>query len=232
MIAEAFLEAARRGDVAFFLKLSQSDLANVAKTQKDEDSRTLLHNACTSGNLELIKIIADAGPDAKNVQDDEGWTPLISAASSSHDNVVEYLLSIGSDVHVTNSSGRTALHYAASKGGISILRLLHKAGASANAKDATGSTPLHRAASAGKGEAVRILLGECKANIEERDATGSTPLLVALEADFPQIALLLASQGASLTAANKEGVTPMSICNQQLRDALEAASRGEAMDQD
>ena len=68
MIAEAILENARRGNLEFFLKeLPQSDL-NLAKLAKqhDEDCRTLLHNACTSGNLERVKLISDAGSDVNH----------------------------------------------------------------------------------------------------------------------------------------------------------------------
>lgn len=42
----------------------------------------------------------------------QGWTPLQSAVSCGHEEVVALLLRLGADVGAANSGGRTALHYA------------------------------------------------------------------------------------------------------------------------
>ena len=47
-----------------------------------------------------------------NLQD---WTPLHSAVSAGHTEIVKALISGGADVNAANSSGQTALHYAVSK---------------------------------------------------------------------------------------------------------------------
>ena len=46
-----------------------------------------------------------------NLQD---WTPLHSAVSAGHPEIVQALISGGADVNAANSSGQTALHYAVS----------------------------------------------------------------------------------------------------------------------
>ena len=46
-----------------------------------------------------------------NLQD---WTPLHSAVSAGHTEIVQALISGGADVNAANSSGQTALHYAVS----------------------------------------------------------------------------------------------------------------------
>ncbi len=86
----------------------------------------------------------------------------------------------------------------ASKGNTALLQLLLKHSAKANAKDSTGSTPLHRAASANKAEAVKMLVEQGKANMEAKDKTGATPLFVAVDCRHANIAVYLASKGASL----------------------------------
>lgn len=93
----------------------------------------------------------------------------MSAVSSGHKDIAEYLLHEGADANVVNSGGRAPLTYAASKNYISILKLLLKAGAKVNHKDALGSTALHRAASAGRAEAVLVLIEEGKARVDEED---------------------------------------------------------------
>lgn len=42
----------------------------------------------------------------------QGWSPLHSAVSAGHDDVVQRLLSLGADVALQTSGGQTPLHYA------------------------------------------------------------------------------------------------------------------------
>lgn len=42
----------------------------------------------------------------------QGWSPLNSAVSAGHDDVVQRLLSLGADVAAQTSGGQTPLHYA------------------------------------------------------------------------------------------------------------------------
>lgn len=51
-----------------------------------------------------------------DVEDEEGWTPLHSAASRGDAAVLAQLLAAGADVDAATSSGAQALHFAASKG--------------------------------------------------------------------------------------------------------------------
>ena len=44
----------------------------------------------------------------------QGWTPLHSAVSAGHTDIVQALISGGADVNAANSSGQTPLHYAVS----------------------------------------------------------------------------------------------------------------------
>lgn len=61
-------EAAHKGDLAFFQALGDS----LRPTAKDEDGRSLLHVACTSGNVALVRFVAEKGGAAcVNDQDDE-----------------------------------------------------------------------------------------------------------------------------------------------------------------
>ncbi|RLN37863.1 hypothetical protein BBJ28_00000484 [Nothophytophthora sp. Chile5] len=72
---------------------------NVAKLQllldgganldaKDEDERTPLHWACATGRVEVAEFLLEHVHAKLNVQDDAGWTPLMSAASAGHGDVV------------------------------------------------------------------------------------------------------------------------------------------------
>ncbi|GIL69536.1 hypothetical protein Vretifemale_464 [Volvox reticuliferus] len=106
-------ERAREGDLPYFESLPADELMRLCR-RKDEDQRSLLHSAALSGCVELLQLLVARGAAAAavNDQDDEGWTPLQSAASCGHEAVVDLLLQLGARVAETNSGGRTALHYA------------------------------------------------------------------------------------------------------------------------
>ncbi|KIY95090.1 hypothetical protein MNEG_12872 [Monoraphidium neglectum] len=229
---------ARVGDVPYFGGLAPAELEFLV-TAKDEDGRTLLHTAAANGHLQLLQLLANAGAGkVANKQDDEGWAPLHSAASAGYEAIVAALLSLGATADAVNSSGQTALHYAvrppaprdalqgpASKGHTGIVRLLLSAGSKVDPRDGTGSTPLHRAAATGRLEAARVLVEEGRARIDAHDKAGATPLLVAVACQQANAAVYLASRGASLAAANKNGETPLALAG-ALAPALQQAAGG------
>ena len=60
-----------------------------------------------------------------NLQDESGWTPLISCVSKNNEQVVQFLLSCPEiKVNLQNETGRTALHYAASKNYLKLVQML------------------------------------------------------------------------------------------------------------
>lgn len=215
---------AREGDLQYISSLPEDELARLCR-RKDEDGRSLLHSASSSGNLELVQLIAGrGGKDMLHDSDEEGWTPLHSAVSCGHEATTSLLLSMGADVNCANSGGRTPLHYAASKGKPLLVRQLLQAGAAVNAVDATGSTPLHRAVSTGRVEAARVLVEEGRAKVDAKDKAGCTPLLLAVQGDQPSLAFFLAAKGADLEAANGEGETPLSAAGENAAGLRRAAA--------
>ena len=67
-----------------------------------------LHWAVPRGHTELAGHLLDqVGKAAVDVADDDGWTPLIIAASAGHSQLVNMLLDNGADVNKTTSQGRS-----------------------------------------------------------------------------------------------------------------------------
>jgi ankyrin repeat protein len=160
----------------------------------------------------------------------QGWTPLMSAASTGSARVVNLLLGVGAEADAANSGGRTALYYAVSKGHTAIAALLLDAGARVNRRDCVGASPLHRAAAAGQQAAVRALLA-AGAAIDAADAQGATPVLVAAQAGQESVCVTLAAAGADLSARDREGNTLASLVP-RLTSVLTAAAAGEVMEWD
>lgn len=170
-----------------------------------------------------------------DTEDESGWTPLLSAVSSEHTEVVKMLLETGRvDVKKKNETGRQAIHYAASKGNLEILSLLLQSGASVNARDKYGETPLHRAIQARNAEnLVALLLEKVQrgqnllltttkgAQVNAQNNQGDTPLHVACVEQNSRVIMQLVQAGADVELENKEGKNALDLLQKQ-KDTLHA----------
>jgi ankyrin repeat protein len=72
----------------------------------------------------------------------QGWTPLIYAATGGHDDIVRYLLAEGSEIDASSPNGTTALMMAAREGKRSTVDLLIARGADVNRRNQSGVSAL------------------------------------------------------------------------------------------
>lgn len=128
MDAVHLANAIREGDNTAFQNLDDSQWQQLFKV-KDDDDRSLLHTAAGCGNAQVLSaFLAGGGRKLVNQIDEDGWTPLMSAASSGKDEIVQQLISSGAHVNAANDMKRSALHFAASKGHVRIVQMLLEAG--------------------------------------------------------------------------------------------------------
>jgi 26S proteasome non-ATPase regulatory subunit 10 len=149
----------------------------------DEDMRTPIQWASSAGHTEVVAAMIRIESAAINIQDDSGWTALMSATSSGHQPIVELLLANGADANLKNSGGQIALHYHRGLlflifpshfnflGRENIARALIPFTKKLNVKDKSGSTPLARAAALGQLSVARALI-DAKCNINTSDRSG------------------------------------------------------------
>jgi ankyrin repeat protein len=76
--------------------------------QKNKGGATALHIACRESNFEIVKILIESGANP-NIQDNEGWTPLMRASNVGNSQIVEYLLANGAKANYLNSQNETAI---------------------------------------------------------------------------------------------------------------------------
>ena len=152
------LDATSRGDVAAVRSLlAEGADPNVAQG----DGLTALHVAAQEGNLEIARLLLDAGANVEAKTRIGGYTPLHLAGGGAHAAVVRALLGAGANTGaVTTTTGVTPLHLAAkAMDGEGAVRAMLESGAPANAQEsAAGQTALMFAASHGRVAAVRELM--------------------------------------------------------------------------
>ncbi|XP_050965475.1 ankyrin repeat family A protein 2 isoform X1 [Labeo rohita] len=93
-----------------------------------------------------------------NLQDEEGFTPLMWAAAHGQIAVVEFLLQSGADPHLLAKGRESALSLACSKGYTDIVRMLIDCGVDVNEYDWNGGAPLLYAVHGNHVRCVEILL--------------------------------------------------------------------------
>jgi ankyrin repeat protein len=131
---------------------------------------TALHLAARFEHLEAARALLEHGADI-NALCNDGEVPLHIASSEGHDNLLnmlELLISYGSNANARSKRGSTPLHY-----------------------------PVHQRGGIMTVDAMRLLLKH-GANIGARDNEGKIPLQVALERGHHEIAEFLSEQGATV----------------------------------
>lgn len=88
------------------------------------DDLTLLHHVAYSGNIDALQAIVEMPWFAEVVDEcnnEQGWTPLLWAATKKHMTVVKTLIEQGATPLKSKSDGMNILHVAASSNDIHVL---------------------------------------------------------------------------------------------------------------
>ncbi|MCI0501017.1 MAG: ankyrin repeat domain-containing protein, partial [Epsilonproteobacteria bacterium] len=150
-------------------------------------------------------LLAKEGIDI-NKPNQNGWTPLNTAAAKGHDKVVKLLLGKeGIDINKPQQSGATPLIIAALKGHDKVVELLlAKEGIKINEPTQNGCTPLNIAAEKGHDKIVKLLLAKEGIDINKPNQNGWTPLNTAAEKGHDKVVELLINHGAYFHFINLE----------------------------
>ena len=123
------------------------------------DGMTGLHWAALNGNVEMARLLLEAGATLKAATRLGAHTPLHVAAKESHGEVVAILAEAGADVAAATETGAMPLHFAAASGDVHAVTVLLDHGAPVDAREPQWEqTPLMFAAALGRTEAVVALI--------------------------------------------------------------------------
>lgn len=175
----------------------------------DSNSRTPLHVAAESGQVEIAKLLIKARAKTDQV-DVDGATPLLLACANGHVDVANQLLYAGADSKKVDSSGQSALHLAAWNGSDKVVLALLRTQPDLNAKTSSGYSALHAAAWNGH-EAVIANLLEAGANPNAVDSDGWTPLHKAAYRGHAKAVKALLARGANKSIKNGVEMTALDM---------------------
>lgn len=196
--------------------------------------RNALSYAIENGHEEIVKVLLQAGTDAKDRDLPLAWaamaekaeqteiakllldhgagfelknygeTPLSVAARYGNANMVKLFIERGADIDARDNDGRTPLSLAKTE---ETAKVLIDAGADINSKDNRGRSPLCWARDL---SVVRLLL-DAKANVNSGREVGRTPLIIAAKQSLAKKTRLLLQHGAEVDARDKRSRTPLVI---------------------
>lgn len=159
---------------------------------KDEIGCTPLMHTAMIGDINVMKLLIDAGADV-NRNDCKGNTALLISSQQVHGDIVKLLINSGADVNIPDETGNTALMMASEQGNENMIDVLLKSGADVNTVGSDDTTALSIAISVNRGRCVDILV-EAGANVNIGNDRGETPLMFAAhKGDISLIRLLLKS---------------------------------------
>lgn len=184
---------------------AREEPSNLARETATGTATPLIHAAAT-GNLEKVRVLAEAGHSLNTLT--ERGSPLMAAVNAGRDRVVWYLLSEGADPDLASSGEVTPLMVAAGDGSRRLVQLLLSAGASVNAVDERGYTPVIRAAEQGNLSVVKVLLA-AGANVNISQGGESLLMKIVGSGDLLTAEMLLAA-GADVNYLAEDGSTALS----------------------
>lgn len=179
----------KKQDIAFFAEAfcrrSPKEKEESAMAYTFED----LYEATEIDDFDEVKRILQKQPDLIHGKDEYEFSILHAAVMTEDEELLEWLIAKGADVHAKNDEGITPLHIVLYP---EIAALLIRHGANVNAAAHDGSAPLHTQVSDGEErlDVIEVLLAH-GADKTQKDDRGQTPLDIALEREEKEIAQLL-----------------------------------------
>ncbi|KAF3005617.1 hypothetical protein E8E13_002525 [Curvularia kusanoi] len=173
--------------------------------ERDDEEATALHWAAYHGNVEIVRLLLEAGADIEAETEDNG-TALHIAAHEDHEDVVRLLLEEGASrcIEVEDCGHKTALDVAIFEGSVASVRLLIEEGA--EVKDDQLFFP-----GCWRNEEIAQLLLEHGADVNAENSDGDSVLQDAVfySKTNKEFLKLLMDQGADVEAEGSDGWTPL-----------------------
>ena len=150
------LEAVRDGNLPRLKSLISK--AKLSLDFTDTREMTPLMIAATDNNVEIVKLLTEAGADINKKNPENGKTALMYAASNGHSDVVKVLSAFKTILlNAKDKEGKTALMHSVINGRKEVAQLLIENNANVNARTNTDESALSYALKTGRVEIITLL---------------------------------------------------------------------------
>ena len=174
-----------------------------------------LWDACTSGDYDLVKLLAnDSSVSVNWIGPESGDTPLHRAARFGHVQVVEFLLRRPKvEVNASNAGQATPFYIACQNGHKEVASLfLADPRIVVNRPNNNGATPFYIGCQQGHKQVVLLLLTDKKIDVNIPHKEGGSPFYIACQNGHKEVvSLLLADKRIDANKPNNNGSTPFFI---------------------
>eukprot|EP01083_Nonionella_stella_P175699 612632_1 len=168
------------------------------------------------GNIDTIEMMLNTMSFPIDMIDSDDMTALMLSSANGHVQLVQYLLSRGSNVNIQGHRGYTALMFAIENGKIGVFaELIERRDILIGLEGDDGTTILMCAAKGAMPEIIAIGLNEdCAVDVNAQNAEGNTALMIAAQFDSVSVATELLRNHCDLDITNKKGRNALMICAQ------------------
>lgn len=186
----------------------QTLLQPASKDIRDDKGETPFHFALRiETSLDNLRVLHELGFNP-SVRNNDGDTALHLACSFNRRVQGEFLLGIGADPFILNTSNASPLSIALGRGAEPLAWFFTPT--VMVMRDASGNTMLHHAAMAGLSDGIVFLVNK-GAQIDARNNDGRTPLMAALRNDATAVVRSLLALGAASALRDASGATALHL---------------------
>ena len=211
---------------AFFLAFTFAGLAGASQL-----GAQTVFDAARAGDVDALEAYLEADPELVHATDEDGETPLHSAAWRSRYAAATLLLERGADIEARNNWGRTPLLIVAREtGSAEMAALLIDAGAEVNLRDRGGESPLDLAAWRGFADLVDLLLDEGAELPPPGSTQGQYVAMFAAEKGLDRLFGMSVDAGVDLGLRNENDGSLLHSASQGGSDAVVARLLNEGFD--
>ncbi len=211
--------AIEAGDMARVKLILKSNPDAVFERDDNQFRELPIHFAAATGNIEIARLLLEAGADI-DAGDSDNSTALGIAAMRRQGPMVAFLIEQGADVNRRDRKADCPLSFAVYGQDEAIIQQLLDAGADLYFRNPNGETLLHISCARGVRGFVEHLL-EKGVEIDARSANGGTPLGYAAMQGHAEIVRLMLDRGADQNAGNPGDLTPLFFTT--MRNQIECA---------
>ena len=169
-----------------------------------------IFRAVMTGDLEKTKIMLDEHPEWINAKSWGDWTPLHRAAQFGYADIVDFLISKGSNMEAKTDLGMTPLYTAIIGQKSDICKQLIDKGADIFTRRNDGETMLHIAAALGQKDIVELLILK-GLTVDMTKRYGITSLHLASVFGHKTTVEVILSNGADINIKNSNGSTALHL---------------------